>query len=272
MFRGHVRRSGSLRSIWHKRERKRRPLEALPLALTAPVRVRFTRQTPNEAEWLGGNPHDMIRCVVRLATDRGIVFHMTPSAAVRKLRLFYCACCRLRWELLPIAVREVVEVVERYADGRVNAQLLRAARRIAQDAERATRPVWTPGGYPPGAWDVTSTIGLAVAATEIHTQLHLMNVRDGSPVKDAEQLTLLRDIFENPFRPIALAGAWFTPTVVTLARVIRTQRAFDLMPVLGDALQDTGCDRADILGHCYEVGSHAVGCWLVDRLAAKLGE
>jgi hypothetical protein len=92
-------------------------------------------------------------------------------------------------------------------------------------------------------------------------------VPDGSPVSAADQVTFLRELFENPFRPVAIEPAWFTPTVLTLAHVIQAERAFDLLPALGDALQDAGCDRAEVLDHCYAPGTHAAGCWLVDRLS-----
>jgi hypothetical protein len=209
----------------------------------------------------------MIRCVVRLATDRGIVFHMTPRAVERKLRLFFCACCRLRWDQLPGAVRPVVEVAEQHANGLVNSQRLRAARRVAQAAEPATWPLPMSGGYAPGAWDATNTVRLAVAATEIHAHVRSGNVPDGSPVSAADQVVLLRELFENPFQPVAIDQKWLTPTVATLAHVIYAKRAFDLLPVLGDALQDAGCDRSEVVGHCYGPGPHVVGCWLVDLLS-----
>jgi hypothetical protein len=41
------------------------------------------------------------------------------------------------------------------------------------------------------------------------------------------------------------------------------------MPVLADALEDTGCDSADILDHCRGAGSHVRGCWVVDLLLGK---
>jgi hypothetical protein len=209
----------------------------------------------------------MIRCVVRLATDRGIVFHMTPRAVERKLRLFYCACCRLRWDQLPVAARTTVEVAERHANGLVNSRGLRAARRLAVAAERATWPLPASGGYAPGAWDASHATRLAIAATEVHARLRSGNLPDGSPVSAADQVALLRELFENPFRPVAIELAWLTPTVLTLAHVIQAKRAFDLLAVLGDALQDAGCDRAEVLDHCYGPGPHAAGCWLVDRLS-----
>jgi hypothetical protein len=80
---------------------------------------------------------------------------------------------------------------------------------------------------------------------------------------------LLRDIFGNPFRPVTADPSWLTSTVVALARGIYDDRAFDRLPILADALQDAGCDHADILAHCRSDDPHARGCWVVDLLLGK---
>ena len=36
------------------------------------------------------------------------------------------------------------------------------------------------------------------------------------------------------------------------------------MPVLGDALEEAGCDGTEVLAHCRGGGDHARGCWVVD--------
>ena len=80
---------------------------------------------------------------------------------------------------------------------------------------------------------------------------------------------MIRDIFGNPFRPVAADPAWLTSTVVALARGIYDDRAFDRMPILADALQDAGCDNDDVLGHCRGPGPHVRGCWVVDLVLGK---
>jgi hypothetical protein len=42
-----------------------------------------------------------------------------------------------------------------------------------------------------------------------------------------------------------------------------------LNEILADALQDAGCDNADILGHCRGPGPHVRGCWVVDLVLGK---
>jgi hypothetical protein len=80
---------------------------------------------------------------------------------------------------------------------------------------------------------------------------------------------LVRDIFGNPFRPVAVAPVWLTSDVLTLATGIYEDRAFDRMPILADALQDGGCDNDDILDHCRQPGEHVRGCWVVDLVLGK---
>ena len=80
---------------------------------------------------------------------------------------------------------------------------------------------------------------------------------------------LIRDIFGNPFRPVTFDPRWQSETVVALATGIYAERAFDRMPILADALEDAGCDHADILAHCRGDGPHVRGCWVVDLVLGK---
>jgi hypothetical protein len=63
--------------------------------------------------------------------------------------------------------------------------------------------------------------------------------------------------------------SWLTGNVVGVAQAIYTDRAFDRLPILADALEDAGCDNADILNHCRHPGEHVRGCWVVDLLLGK---
>ena len=62
---------------------------------------------------------------------------------------------------------------------------------------------------------------------------------------------------------------WNDGTVVKLANTIYDDRAFDRLPILADALQDAGCQDADILGHCRHADVHVRGCWVVDLLTGR---
>ena len=80
---------------------------------------------------------------------------------------------------------------------------------------------------------------------------------------------ILRDIFGNPFRPVAIDSSWLTSSVTGLAQTIYGERAFNHLPILADALEDAGCTNADILNHCRQPGDHARGCWALDLILGK---
>jgi hypothetical protein len=62
----------------------------------------------------------------------------------------------------------------------------------------------------------------------------------------------------------ALDPACRTVEVLLLARSLYQERRFEELPVLGDALEELGCQDAAILEHCREPGPHFWGCWVVD--------
>ncbi|MDY3560577.1 hypothetical protein R5W23_001821 [Gemmata sp. JC673] len=87
---------------------------------------------------------------------------------------------------------------------------------------------------------------------------------------DREGLRLLKDISGNPFQPATLLPSWRTDTALALARQMYESRDFSTMPVLADALQDAGCDNAEVLGHCRDPqGLHVRGYWVVDAVLGR---
>jgi hypothetical protein len=88
------------------------------------------------------------------------------------------------------------------------------------------------------------------------------------------QVSCIRDIFGNPFRPRpSVDGSrlcWNDGTIPKLAQTIYEERAFDRLPILADALEEAGCTEAAILNHCRQPGMHVKGCWVVDMLLGKV--
>jgi hypothetical protein len=81
---------------------------------------------------------------------------------------------------------------------------------------------------------------------------------------------LIRDLYGNPFREVKYDKTWRTDTAVSLARTMYDLREFGAMPILADALQDVGCDNADVLDHCRDTAlTHVRGCWVVDLVLGK---
>jgi hypothetical protein len=86
------------------------------------------------------------------------------------------------------------------------------------------------------------------------------------------QAALLREFFGNPFRPPEIEPSWLAWNdgfIPEQAKLIYDERAFERLPVLGDALEDAGCTDRAILDHCRLPAEHVRGCWLVDALLAK---
>jgi hypothetical protein len=73
----------------------------------------------------------------------------------------------------------------------------------------------------------------------------------------------------NPSRPVAADPTWLTPTVIGLADAIYADRAFDLLPILADALEDAGCNHAEVLAHCRGAGPHVRESWVIDLVLGK---
>ncbi len=90
------------------------------------------------------------------------------------------------------------------------------------------------------------------------------------PALQRRRAKLVLDVYGNPFRPVTFAPEWRTSTAVAIARQMYKTHDFSAMPILADALQDAGCDSADVLDHCRDPkGVHVRGCWVVDSVLGK---
>jgi hypothetical protein len=70
-------------------------------------------------------------------------------------------------------------------------------------------------------------------------------------------------------KPPTIEPAWLTwrdGLIVSMARTIETERRWQDLPVLADALVDAGCDDAFLLGHLRAGQRHARTCWVVNYL------
>lgn len=82
----------------------------------------------------------------------------------------------------------------------------------------------------------------------------------------------LRCIFGGLVRPTSIDPPWLTANGSAVARLAEEAEGGgrpDVLPVLGDALEEAGCTDEALLGHCRSAGRHVPGCWVV---AAIVGE
>jgi hypothetical protein len=244
--------------------------------------VQLGERPMTEQEWLElSHPFRLLRGLGRRPSNR-------------KRRLFACASCRHIWNLIADDdCRTAVAVAEREADGLVESVELAEFRAKAKAAsEQHTDPYFVrpcaaqacyraskkrPGDAVHAWQDAISAVQRQVWSE------HGLSRQGSSPaekeigeimkevwaVEMPRHVALLRDIFGNPFRPVTVDPAWLTVTVVSLATAIYDDRAFDRLPILADALEDAGCDQADILNHCRQPGEHVRGCFVVDLVLGK---
>ena len=208
-----------------------------------------------EEEWL------------RCEEPEALLSVLFPDASVRKARLLIVGCCRrlasfLKPDMHPVR-DDLLAMMECCADDPL--------------PDNWSDAIW-------GDWELVQKYDRVDGCDEVF-ECYLMVINtglagglmtaayaaeeNGAKSEGGKQAALLREIFGNPFRPIAPDPAWLTSNVVELARAIYDERAFDRLPILADALMDEGCDSEAILSHCRSPGPHVRGCWVVDLLLGK---
>ena len=213
-------------------------------------------------------------------------------ATVRKKRLFVFSACRLGWDGLRPELRQLIEAAEDHVEnptpegmalsnkGRLHDALLSLLRVTLTDLESTTFHL----------------IGFAVNSNGKAPAI-MAAVNDLAEVAPPAVLAaLLREQFCSPFRKarwvsarfrdrtdtrpratrptdLLLVNEWLTweaGLVTGLARAIDEERAWDRMPILGDALEDAGCNDSALLDHLRQGGEHARGCWVLDLLLGRV--
>ncbi|VTR96472.1 Uncharacterized protein (Fragment) OS=uncultured bacterium PE=4 SV=1 [Gemmata massiliana] len=221
-----------------------------------------------EAEWLA-------------CEDPGTILEFfRDRTSDRKLRLIAVACCQRAKFIVPTDYHDLADIAEAFAEGRASAEDLEAvwARHCRLDSypdraafyDTADPNICASEQLPYLVEDLAD--GIASCKVDHEGKTFEEWVEEKSAVFRVENsLTSvqIRDIFGNPFRPVPFSPSWRTSTVVALAAQMYESRDFSAMPILADALQDVGCDSADVLDHCRNDGPHVRGCWIVDLVLGK---
>jgi hypothetical protein len=198
-----------------------------------------------------------------------VLSFLGERASKHQCRYFIAACCRRIWHLLPEASRRAVEVGERYAGGRATYAELREAAEGALTPDAPAEAAALAAVASAWTHHRTAIEAAACAARAVARAADPENEDDPDPAEQAEQCRLLREVFGNPFRPVALDAAWLTwndAVVPRVAQGIHERRSFEELPVLADALTEAGCGEESILAHCRQPGGHVPGCWVVEAL------
>jgi hypothetical protein len=186
----------------------------------------------------------------------------------RKSLLFACGCYRLIWDKICLpTIREVVEKAEERADRKLSQRELSQYRYPDGDPAHGTID-----------WYLLLSAPSLVTPKVIPTHITWLIRAALEPEKHEDcnkwerckpQADLVREIFGNPFHPVSFNPSWRTTDAVGVARSMYDARDFAAMPILADALEDAGCDSADVLAHCRGDGPHVRGCWVVDLVLGK---
>ena len=198
----------------------------------------------------------------------------------RRSRLLLTACCRQIWHIMTdVRCRHAVETAERFADGQATQEELSTAQSAVRCRNKHMSNRYTAGYL---AWKVAGLYPDSSHGCSISRWLAVKHAggdpKDVASMAAAEgrQAVLLRDLAGNLFRPVALDPAWQVPAVLALAQAAYENRQLpagtldpDHLAVLADALEESGCDNADILNHCRQPGEHVRGCWVLDLLLDK---
>jgi hypothetical protein len=199
--------------------------------------------------------------------------HLNADGCARKPLLYALALCGWHADLLTPTLRIWEGAVERVLDGELPAHSLADTRDCALYEANCLAYL---AGRPPAARAFYSVLGDAINCPGITGRADSeLDVRNQIPPAALEVVrcaaaAFVRDIYGNPFRPVAFAPAWRTDTAVALARAVEQSRDFSALPILADALQDAGCDNDDTLNHCRDSSlAHVRGCWVVDLVLNK---
>ncbi|VTS00927.1 Uncharacterized protein (Fragment) OS=uncultured bacterium PE=4 SV=1 [Gemmata massiliana] len=243
----------------------------------------------SEDEWLTGTD---LTAHVRFALDR-----LSP----RRKRLLAAGFCRSVSDLFdgPDLIKSL-DVIERFADGRVPPAEVERARQLCREiAQRAynayARQIHDKGENGDAlrewirsefAWvlayaattplpieDVGRRVILAAAQARVGVVQMMPTSSAELDEENAAQGAIMcggvREIVGNPFRPPLFLRDWQTATAMALAAQMYESRDFSAMPILADALQDAGCDDEHVLAHCRGEGPHIRGCWVLDLVLGK---
>lgn len=218
----------------------------------------------NDSQWL--TSLDSFALLLHLRASHNVA----TDQQGRKLRLFACACCRLMLEACKpnfAEYSEIISLAERYAEGEIDRTRCLASRLQrylvgeplhlgAHLSALASLQDEDPYSAATGASAFAPhAIGCMNTGRTYHQAL-------------ANQAIMVRDLFGNPFRRVAVPSEWRTETVLALARGVYVDRAFDRLPILADALEEAGCSDPELLAHCRSSGPHALGCWVLDLVLA----
>lgn len=236
-----------------------------------------------ETDWIASN------------SPRPMLQYIRSRASGRKLQLVAVACCRrLAGHFDDPGMLPLVEAVERQAEGELSLSEWQDAVRVG---ERYGMETARDGRITPD-----DTVRLSLRALVSSPPLDALEAvlvwAEASEARGAEpgqhraiaqaarraHANLVREILGNPFQERTIVPEWMftggrgliprwatrvSETAKLLADGIQADQAFERLPILADALEESGCTDTDMLAHLREPGRHVRGCWALDLVLGK---
>jgi hypothetical protein len=225
----------------------------------------------DENQWLNcDDPKQMLELLI------------ARDASERKLRLFAILCCRRVWDV-------------RGDHKGFKHSILQASEGAAEGTVGGPELAKTAGGIGAlGAWSASaraldllratahqSSSEAARNASECATNYFALTAMESvgeeatgrrafsiaRRLEQTIQAAHIREIFGNPYRPVAAERAWLMPEVVALACDAYGQAG--KLYLLAEVLERAGCKDAEILSHRRQIGPHVRGCWVMDLMLGK---
>lgn len=186
------------------------------------------------------------------ADPTSFFFNLLGHIGPRRLRLIACAFCR-SFGCQPHklkAVEKSLRLAEDCADYKIT------IREMANGCHAAFVPV---------RYALVNESSQAAYWTHWYTDFFRES-------KKVDHVQIIKEIVYHPFLVPTLDKKcllWNNGTVLKLSQNIYETRDYSAMPILGDALEDAGCENQEILDHLRGEEPHYRGCWVIDTLLGK---
>lgn len=204
-------------------------------------------------------PEPLPQEVWQTAVSPGPMVHAARELlSPRRLRLFAIACCKSLWGQSAAwrGYLELLQLAEALADSNIGQRMSELSSQAAPYRRLA---------YPHGVIHLLDESAGRVA--DAWTQMIGLTPKELKRLAD-----VLREIAGDPFAAIHLEGtlvAWRDGTIPKLAQACYDSNDFSMIGILGDALEEAGCNEPAILEHVRREQTHYRGCWLVDLILGK---
>jgi len=212
-----------------------------------------------EQEWL------------KIADPMVMIDYLRTKSSDRKHLLYGSAECRRKWDWFSddaVSV-QTLDLAEKFADGHVDRAHIESASYALSNRGMTTITeflVELEGGSPAAA--VAAAVISCVANWALDNA-DREKVEEIIHIEEALQVQLAHEVFGNPFRRVKLNRKLISSIALSLASSIYDERAYDRLPILADALQESGVENEDVLNHLRSIRSHVRGCWALDLVLGK---